>query len=738
MFLSPRTNILLSSLLCSLFCFIPWFQGNTGFIGVSCSCDLSPGLWLDFSFATTIAVTLPVFLQVLIEIALDPLDKKTFYFAHERFYLLISFVLPSAFYFAFRNSSILGFVISCANSVQNIVMCGILGLMLNQSSRRIWSNPVVLSIALSFQFAQVADLFPSFQTRTGRAAQMGMMLFSGALFLFCVGRGAYFYLFRGCVANERFGFIVSLFSLVFLFATFVASFKSSNSAWIYNNCLMNLLAAFVAIVPSRVSESFFSTLEKKLESKASMVRYIGHEVRTPLNIAEIGLALLRNELAAARANTPAIDSLLADIQSGLDSSVATLDEILLIEKLDAGVVAPEKSHQNPLDFLGQQLPQFQVNPSMEVVLPDVEGNEMRSMFANTFIDVDPVKMAQVIRNLVSNALKFTSPTGRIEVVLSRRRGEGPSAAAGHGRRLDVQDNRDDEEEGTVVSRTIAFAAAGSSLESLSCLWPISSQQQSDWLVVEVRDSGCGIDEADLGKLFKGVVQFNANANQKGGGSGIGLMICKGIVELHGGRLFAASEGLGKGCTITLELPLFVDAAPATMTCSPPAISIEVADAECGKDASDSDQPVLIETVKPSQLRKEYTSKVIPVVSSGPKLFSSDLDLEGKVTSSLPWSAEDGRESLLDCGVGFEEPAKPVQSGEKSSSPTAGVAVDAPAALRIGNGLLAGACVLVVDDVPTCLKMVVRLFTSYGARCEQAADGAQAVEAIRRSCWESEP
>jgi CheY-like chemotaxis protein len=52
------------------------------------------------------------------------------------------------------------------------------------------------------------------------------------------------------------------------------------------------------------------------------------------------------------------------------------------------------------------------------------------------------------------------------------------------------------------------------------------------------------------------VQFNANELQAGQGSGLGLFISKGIIEQHGGRLVVASEGLGKGVTFTIELPLF--------------------------------------------------------------------------------------------------------------------------------------------------------------------------------------
>jgi len=76
--------------------------------------------------------------------------------------------------------------------------------------------------------------------------------------------------------------------------------------------------------------------------------------------------------------------------------------------------------------------------------------------------------------------------------------------------------------------------------------------------VSVTDSGAGLTEQQLAQICKEGMQFNANELQAGQGSGLGLFISKGIVEQHGGRLTVASEGLGKGVTFTVELPLFKD------------------------------------------------------------------------------------------------------------------------------------------------------------------------------------
>ena len=76
------------------------------------------------------------------------------------------------------------------------------------------------------------------------------------------------------------------------------------------------------------------------------------------------------------------------------------------------------------------------------------------------------------------------------------------------------------------------------------------------LLVSVQDTGAGLSPEQLAALFGEGVQFNANELQAGQGSGLGLFITKGLVEQHGGRIWATSEGLGKGTTFNVELPLF--------------------------------------------------------------------------------------------------------------------------------------------------------------------------------------
>jgi signal transduction histidine kinase len=112
--------------------------------------------------------------------------------------------------------------------------------------------------------------------------------------------------------------------------------------------------------------------------------------------------------------------------------------------------------------------------------------------------VDPQRIIQVMANLLNNALKYTPENGSIDIVASK-----------------TKDN----------------------------------------VQVSVKDLGIGMSKDTLGKIFTPFFQADSRLDRKYGGTGLGLPICKGIIETHGGKIWGESDGPGKGSTFTFTLPL---------------------------------------------------------------------------------------------------------------------------------------------------------------------------------------
>ncbi len=74
----------------------------------------------------------------------------------------------------------------------------------------------------------------------------------------------------------------------------------------------------------------------------------------------------------------------------------------------------------------------------------------------------------------------------------------------------------------------------------------------------VKDNGVGISENKLDQIFVKFYQIDTSVTREHGGSGLGLVVCKGIIEAHGGKIWAESEGAGKGSEIHMLLPLMMN------------------------------------------------------------------------------------------------------------------------------------------------------------------------------------
>eukprot|EP01039_Chlorochromonas_danica_P003832 gene3832-4185_t len=205
----------------------------------------------------------------------------------------------------------------------------------------------------------------------------------------------------------------------------------------------------------------------------------------------------------SRAISEALDTL-TQVNDSCQVALSTLDDLLTFDKIDEQKLVVEMQDISPWSFVCAAAKPFSINAKQTHVHFAVKLHDRESGWARRhMIRGDPFKLSQVLRNLISNALKFTPAEGNVEVRVQR----------------DPDFNN------------------------------------KDIVRISVTDTGAGISPQNQKKLFGQYVQFNAGALQQGKGSGLGLWISKSIVEMHEGQIGVVSEGEGCGSMFYVDLPL---------------------------------------------------------------------------------------------------------------------------------------------------------------------------------------
>ena len=250
------------------------------------------------------------------------------------------------------------------------------------------------------------------------------------------------------------------------------------------------LTMFASQASIAVTNAILYERTKELDRmKSEFVAVVSHEVRTPLTSIKGSLELLGDErfhvlpppqkelLSICQANTERLINLINDILdfSKLESSKLSLQ----FESVDVGRLVPEA-----VDHIRNLA-------AMKGIAIDVHMEGSAGV-----IDADPMRIAQVITNLLGNAIKFSPENGKIEI------------------------------------------------------WARGDDAE---VTVDIKDHGKGIAPRDLSRLFQRFAQLDSSTTRKAGGTGLGLVISKGIVEQHGGKIWVEST-MEKGSTFSFSLP----------------------------------------------------------------------------------------------------------------------------------------------------------------------------------------
>ncbi|WP_423165734.1 ATP-binding protein [Stenotrophomonas geniculata] len=227
------------------------------------------------------------------------------------------------------------------------------------------------------------------------------------------------------------------------------------------------------------------------QAKTAFVAMISHEIRTPLS----GV-LGHLELLARQTMPPASHAHVTRARSAADVLQGLVNDTLDLSRIEAGLMTLEPAPFDPRTLLQQTATLFEPQASAKGLRLELHtGDTLGPAYV-----ADAGRLAQVINNLVGNAVKFTA------------------------------------------SGTVAVSIDAS-----------VQPDGSEWLHVEVRDTGPGIDAEAQAVLFKPFVQVGAGSARQHGGSGLGLALCQRFAELLGGTLGVRSTP-GTGSVFRLDIP----------------------------------------------------------------------------------------------------------------------------------------------------------------------------------------
>ncbi|MBK7858093.1 MAG: PAS domain-containing protein [Archangiaceae bacterium] len=228
-----------------------------------------------------------------------------------------------------------------------------------------------------------------------------------------------------------------------------------------------------------------SLAESASRAKDEFLAMLGHELRNPLAPMRTALELMRLRAPQHSVRERGV------IHRQVDHLARLVDDLLDVSRITKGKVELRKERTLVSHVVAKALEQASSLLEEKHHRVSVEVSETLA------VNADPTRLAQVVANLLTNAAKYTPPSGHVHV---------------------------------------------------------SAQRDGGRAVLSVTDDGVGIAAEVLPHVFESFVQAPQTSARPEGGLGLGLTIVKNLVELHGGTVSARSEGPGHGTTVTVSLP----------------------------------------------------------------------------------------------------------------------------------------------------------------------------------------
>ena len=276
-----------------------------------------------------------------------------------------------------------------------------------------------------------------------------------------------------------------------------------------------LIESFVDITVLKETEQKVRTAmldaEEANRAKSEFLANMSHELRTPLNHIIGFTELVVDERIGAL--NPIQSEYMTDVLNSSQHLLSLINDILDISKIEAG-----KLELDPVQFNLKMLLDNSLTMIKEKAMKHGLAVSLNLGDIPECITADQRKVKQIMYNLLSNAVKFTPDGGSITI-----------SAQPHEYNTDADDN-----------------ALGSARPELK---------------IEVADSGIGLSQTDIDRIFNPFEQVEHSLSRKFQGTGLGLSLTKSLVELHGGRIWVESQGQHRGSRFAFTLPQHSESHP---------------------------------------------------------------------------------------------------------------------------------------------------------------------------------